>query len=203
MIILRKQRALFVSTPKCATNTIYHLLQEHFGGERLGPHFHRRDVPAEFRDWFVFSVVRNPYSRAVSTWWRTVMDKTAKRIFAHAPGGEDLATFVRWLATKPPEAEYRRLCYSQAEWLAPVKPNRVLRLEHLRDELWSLPWWDVEVVKLPRRNQCHGRKRWWLYLTEDAVRAVEDWAGPDFDTFGYSRKVPHLSWNVAVAGGAT
>ena len=192
MILMPTQRAVFVSTPKCATNTMFYLLQEYYGGERRAPHFHNRDVPPECRDWFIFSIVRNPYSRAVSIWWRTVMDQTAKRIFAHAPGGEDLATFIRWLATKPLEASHRRLCFSQTEWLEPVKPTRVLRLEHLRRELQSLPFWDegVSTVKLPRRNMCHGRGDWQRYMTPEAIAAVEDWAGADFDTFGYPRKVP-------------
>lgn len=188
MVILPEHKAVFVSTPKCATNTMYRVLTgPPFNGIRQGPHFHNRDVPTECRDWFTFSIVRDPYSRAVSIWWRTIHDTTARRIFRDS-APHDLAGFVRWLTARPLEAKSRRLCDSQSEWLRPVRLDRTLALEGLFLGLLTLPFWRAGV-DVPHSNQCKGRPDWVQYMTDDAVAAINEWANEDFYTFGYPRKL--------------
>jgi len=184
MIVMPEHHALFVSTPKCGTNTFYSILKQHYGGQRVG-RFHDRDVPAEYREWFVFSIVRNPYSRAVSTWYSTTVNRDNKRYAYDALGTTCFHTFLRFLLARPPMLETRSLSIPQAEWLQDVPLSRLLHLESIDGDVRALPFWRDEP--LPRLNASTGCDPWQRYVDREAAELIERWAPDDFERFGYSR----------------
>ena len=187
MVVCEPGRWLFVSVPKCGTNTLYQVLLDRFDAARVKPGFHRNQVPPAFADYYTWAVVRNPYARAVSLWWRTRHDPTARRILSEGPA--ELPAFIRWLMTGPEAAAKRSLDLSMSAWLQPVRLDRFCRLENLSAELSGLPFWDGRSVDLPRLNVGADRTGWRDYMTLDAVAAIQEWAGDDFERFGYSREL--------------
>lgn len=187
MVILPEHKAVFVSTPKCATNTMYQVLTgAPFNGIRQGPHFHRLDVPPEYESWYTFTVVRNPYARAVSIWWRTVHDTTARRIFRdQAP--HDLAEFVRWLSHNPHDAQSRRLSFSQARCHQNMRFDAIIHLENLAAEIHKLPFWPASGATLHHLNVTQNCGNWRRYMTDDVIAAVDEWAPEDCEMYGYAR----------------
>ncbi len=180
----------FISTMKCATNSMYRVLVDHYNGCRVGD-FHCRDTAYIPRNSFVFSICRNPYARAVSIWWSTCMRGHDRYGFRRACGnGDDFQTFIVWVATlvrRPP------LLQNQTEWQAGLPLDDVLHLENLALEFARLPFISRREIKLPEMNTTFSdRLPAQHYLTPLAVDAVRVWARPDFENFGYSEEVSAL-----------
>ena len=77
MIISEKNNYVFVSTPKTGSHTMFKILQEQYDGVRYGPsngyNFHEWVTPVQYKNYFHFSTVRNPYTRFVALWWSLLM----------------------------------------------------------------------------------------------------------------------------------
>lgn len=69
MIISNKHKVVFVAIPKTGTRSVYNSLRNVFAGELYKEH--HKVIPKEYRDFFKFTIVRNPYDRIVSVWWAT------------------------------------------------------------------------------------------------------------------------------------
>lgn len=192
MIVSVAHKFCFVSTPKCGTNSLYACLAERFGGVRQRPGFHRNIVPAAARNFFRWTVVRNPFARAVSTWWSTtVNDKNRKVCLAElrqAKGRTDFETFLEWMIEGPAESLARRcLRQNMTDWLRPAEPfQAVLHLERLEVEVLDLPFW--KAAPLPHLNRSDDRPPWRTFITEKARDLVLAWAGSDFERFGYETR---------------
>lgn len=188
MVISHALNYAYVSTMKCATNTLYKLLVEQYQGQRVGD-FHCRDLRHAPPGSFLFSVCRNPYLRAVSIWWSTCMRGHDRYGLRRACGnGDDFETFITWVASLPQRPP---IVQNQAEWQAGIPFDRVLRLESLREEFESLPFVQGTVQGFPElnttlNNRLHARH----YLTPAAVEAVRRWAAVDFERFGYPLELP-------------
>ena len=192
MIVSTARRFCFVSTPKCGTNSLYAVLEERFGGVRQRPGFHRNIVPAAARNFFRWTVVRNPFARAVSIWWSTVKNPANRRValaeLRKAKGGDGFEAFLEWMIAGPAEnLATRCLRQNMTDWLRPAEPfQAVLHLERIEKEILDLPFW--KPVPLPHRNRSDGRPPWRTFITEKARDLVLAWAGPDFERFGYETR---------------
>ncbi len=229
MIISQRHRFAFISTMKCATNSLTHALLTRYDGRMPGG-LHERRMDWVPPGWFTFSVCRNPYTRAVSLWWSTCMRHDLDRYgFRKACADPDrLEGFMQWvlgLASLPHD-----LLLTQSEWHRHTRIDRFLRVEHLEAEFASLPFvqageklelinatvtneqgmMDVERLKadpsaatLSARPQ-RRREPASTYLTPSAVALIRQWAAEDFDRFGYATD-PRLALDLeAVAlGGAS
>ena len=191
MIVSDRYQFVFVSTPKCCTNTMYEVLPKHFKGARILPGFHRTAVPPRYRQYFTWTIIRNPYARAVSIWYSTTVRATggsAQRYGYEAIGSTSFERFLEWLLTRPGELAQRSLDVPQAVWLVPCRIDRHLRLESLADELRSLPFWRSDI-DVPIRNPSDGCKPWPEYITRRARDLILEWANIDFEAFGYPREI--------------
>ena len=212
MIISHSHRFAFISTMKCATNSLTQALIRDFDGVMPGGLHERRMelVPAGY---FTFSVCRNPYTRAISLWWSTCMRNALDRYgFRQACADPDtLGGFMQWvngLRTVPHE-----LLLTQSQWHRDTRVDRFLKIEDLDAEFAALPFarpgaslgllnattteqqgimdlqrlqagdGDLAFSTRPQRRRSAARD----YLTPGAVEAVQAWAAEDFDRFGYSR----------------
>jgi len=208
MRVNKKYKFVFISTPKAGTHTIYKVLKDHYSEGLLEIGFHYTEVPPPYQDYFRWTVCRNPYSRAVSLWWSgcklAALDQYGFRKGCGAK--DDFTQFIVWLAsTSSKEKEPEPLMKCQTEWLAPAEPIHAIHLENLEEEIKQLPFWK-EGIKLPwlnttsqkiesqmkNKGQTIIRPPWWkMYKEEEAIEAVIQWAGDDFENFGYSEEIPY------------
>lgn len=215
MIISHSHRFAFISTMKCATNSLTEALVREFDGVMPGD-LHERRMALVPPGYFTFSVCRNPYTRAISLWWSTCMRNDLDRYgFRRAcPEPDSLTGFMRWvngLRTMPHE-----LLLTQSEWHRHTRIDRFLKVEHLQAEFEALPFTrpgarlgllnattteqqgvmdlrrlqagdgDRALSTRPQRRRGEADE----YLTAEAVGAIQRWAAEDFDRFGYARD-PH------------
>lgn len=171
---------VFVHVARTAGRSIQRALHKHYAAMWHEPCDYRRLTPS-IRASFTFAVCRNPYSRAVSLW-------AFRRQMRHPSlNATKLPEFPDWIAAaaagEDPEMG------SQAEYLAPVRLDALLRFEHIAAEVKRLPFW--RPGPLPMTHQTHGSREWWQnYITPETAPLVQQWAGRDFDEFGYSVELP-------------
>lgn len=216
MIISHRHRFAFVSTMKCATNSLTHALLVHYEGAMPGG-LHERRMDWVPPGYFTFSVCRNPYTRAVSLWWSTCMRHDLDRYgFRKACADPDrLEGFMEWvvgLATVPHD-----LLLTQDEWHRHTRIDRFLKIEKLDAEFGTLPFvraaerlgrfnatvtseqgmLDLERLKADRNAAAlstrpqRQRAPVSAYLTPRATALIRQWAAEDFVRFGYSTDPQH------------
>jgi len=192
VIVSETHRFVFVSTPKCGTNTMYTLLPQLYKHNlQVPPLYHGRFVPDEYKGFFVFSIVRNPYARAVSLWYSTTANPDNRCYCRKVLGTTDFTVFLRHLLTRPRELVRRSLDHNQSDWLAPVRLDTVLRLETLADGLRRLPFWPADWDgNLPRLNASGGCPPWRSLMTPERIELIHRWAGHDFRRFRFRRIDP-------------
>lgn len=190
MVISRSLNYTFITTPKCGTNTLFSILIERYEGVRVGD-FHCRDLHYAPPGSFIFTICRNPFTRAVSIWWSTCMRGHDRYGLRRACGnGDDFETFITWVAG----LESRPITIqNQTEWQRDIRFDRILRLESLKSEFESLPFVHGPIENFPELNTTvYNRMPARHYLTPPAVEAIKKWARPDFERFGYSADIAEL-----------
>lgn len=111
MIISDKHRYVYIGIPRTGSKSMNHWLCEHFDGRNLGGH-HDYDVPEDVSDYLIFTVVRNPYDREVSSHFAVTWGDATQR--ENEPPWEDDTEAVRNATTGP--AKLRALLEPRAKW---------------------------------------------------------------------------------------
>ena len=192
MIVSDKHKFVFVSTMRCGTHTMFNALQGppyHGYHERRLDSYHGRIIPDKAKDWFTFAVSRNPYSRLVSI-WRVITQ--GERYRHYTPLGQcPFAKFVCWAAAEPNIDRWAGMLIPQHRWLKGIRLDTVLRLENLDREVKRLPFWQGPDHIEPASNRtCDGQPPWYIYYSDpDIIAAAQEWAGDDFQTYGYSKTI--------------
>jgi len=204
VIIAPDKSWVFISTPKCASHTLYDVLQRVYKGEKAeGGAYHRRDKSNKMTDeqWAsaqLYTCVRDPWSRAVGAWGRMVDPRLSddpnpkglpdsKGVLRGTP--IDFPEFVKWMISTPQTRPIYQPC---SEWLAPVIHRvHAWHLETLDEDMRAsgfdkhdkLPClWSAEERGIPRRrNDAH----WWGMVDEETQAAFREWAAEDIRRFGY------------------
>lgn len=200
-MILKPNEWLFVSTMKCATNSLYDALKKlpgtfWDGGNEFHGRPNRRVAPIHW------TTCRNPYDRAVSIWHSTcVREENQQRYDAYPyiiEQGEDpisFDTFVELILLEHPTLRNPWLWRNQSDWHDTFIVDYVFNVERLESELKAEPL--GISVKLPRLNVSHGRDFWQEYYKGKTIKnlkwpsmtkkMVQKWAGDDFDRYGYDK----------------
>jgi hypothetical protein len=182
MIISKKHKYVFVAIPKTGTRTIYSILKGQYDGHLFKEHYEY--VPEKFKDFFKFTIVRNPYERAVSLWWSTCKRDNRRR-YPEIIGSSELIDFFKWLnmsnVNKGVGSEILR---TQAYY---SKFDKILYTEILESDFKS-----IEIFKdtrhLPRMNSTQivsnnnksARKHWQEYMTPSVIKEIEKYYAEDF-----------------------
>jgi len=207
MRINKKLKFVFISTPKACTHTIYNILEKHFSDGLLRAGFHNNQIVNSYQSYFRWTVVRNPFTRAVSIWWSACrLAHLDQYKFRRLSGGQyDFTRFVVWMSGVSEARRNREpLLMNQSDWLAPVEPINALHLENLQEEIKYLSFWKDNIKiqrlnttdeKIQTQSQLEGEQITKpsikeLYKDPEAVDAVLKWAGNDFSRFGYEKSVP-------------
>jgi len=208
-MILLPDKWLYISTMKCATNSLYKDLKaqvlgaEWAGGNNfhaipsssshpipVGGTKHKADCGEKVRlaplHW---TVVRNPYARAVSIWASTCVRESNRAKYEpfeliKAAGGDPInfEDFVNHVLLPQPKLRVPWLYRNQSEWVSQFICDKFLHLETLEADLEATLG---QPIKLSMENTSE-HDEWKGYYTEPIKRKVLTWAGEDFSKFGYS-----------------
>ena len=164
---------LFVSTRKCATNSMYKALP----GKRIEG-FH--GIPDTRLAPIHWTVVRNPYDRALSIWGSTC-NRPGDKYGAKFRLGDDLSfkNFAkRILAVKGyDKAIYRNMSWYHKAYLL----DDFAKIENLNEDVKRITGLDI---KIPQLNTSKHEYE----LDEEDIHYVNLWAEEDFERYGYEQR---------------
>jgi hypothetical protein len=189
MLISHKAKIVFLASPKTGTRSIYEALRNMYPDcEKHGEHSHI--VPLSCKDYFTFIVKRNPYDRAMSTYWSFV--KNDWNMWRY----HDATFFDMMTATN--NAELSLLLKKQSDFYKHNRIDATLDFECLQRDFNQLPF-----VKTPvrladlnsTRSGIHGlnkankspRPEWWKYLSSMDISLINYTYSDDFTLLGYDR----------------
>lgn len=197
MILSHDHKFVFISTPKTGSHTFFTLLtNDYFHGERLGPLYHRRDMPEDVDGYTVFSTCRNPYERAVALWHSVLhieKEDRYRKTWLSVLDDDSFLSFCRYLAQRRMDIETIRggprlpmIAVPQWRWYQGMPGDTIpLHLENFEEEFNALPF-ITEHHQIP-----HVLKREHASFDElktpEITDCINHWAEHDFKRFGYKR----------------
>jgi len=188
MIVSEKLQLLFIEVPRTATTSMAEVLLTLPGAIRLsrGKTSHHTEIPVkEWREFFTFATVRNPYAREYSV-YRLRRDHKIARKWNHgtviAAQTMDFEGYVKWLGLR----KGLEFDTPMAEYLRPVRIDKLLRFEDLPGCFEDLDFAREFNLELPKLNTIID-DQWREDYTEAMADAVWEYAHEDFETFGYER----------------
>ena len=181
MRVSKKYKFVFISTPKCGTNTMFDLVEEHYDATRVTGNYHHTAVPAKYGHFLKFVICRNPYTRMVSLWMSTTQQAEDRYALRRNCSGnpDNFTAFVTWV-TSTGWPHY--LLTTQCSHLQGVRVDTILRLEHLADDFKVLPFFKGEF---PDQKLNAGYYDYNKIMTVQAKSMIRSWAKCDFERFGY------------------
>lgn len=179
MILLKNDHAVFISMPRSATHTIHRVLREQYGGQQRRPprDFHPNDVPREYGHWFLWTVVRNPYTRAASMYWY-LLKHPRRRLKV-----DTFEEFCQLIRTRAADCRHGPL-WPMWQQVGHLPLSAAVRFESLMADLHKLPFWRGPE-QLSVAGASHPDRPLAEILTPRCVDLIRQWAGPDFEQFGY------------------
>ena len=203
MPISYRYKAIFVHIPKTAGTSIYDLLEipmqpnalyspaKHLPSlQHLTPTQLRQRIPKLMSNYYKFTVVRNPYDRAVSD-FRFLKSKLPKRY--------DISTFKKYLLLARrivrTNAYLENVFFDhfrpQTHYFQNIKYNKVVKFENLENDLEGVKR-DLKcnrnLIWRLRTSKVHGPLNYRTYYNNDNElrKIVENIYGDDLKRFNYS-----------------
>lgn len=172
MYYVPEKKTVFLANRKTGSRSMLAYLKERYDVQSVGAD-HSFMVLPEFRDWFSFVVVRDPYERAASLWWSRKGEGTMKM------------EWKEWLRSRA----FHQYPYADNPGI------RILRFESLSEEVTSLPIWaggdfphanrsDVVAVRQGRKWPARPAS----LLDQEARGIIAAQYARDFEVFGYKKR---------------
>lgn len=197
-----QKKFVFVSTPKSGTHTMYNILRTQ-GGKQYGQppgvepqsNFHRNVLDPSWEDYYKFTVVRNPFSRAVAAWWHLIVKKDDGNIIKRrafqasmnkAMGGDSFQHFTAFLLFRHDVPDRAIMFDSQHEWHNNIQFDKVIKLEQLQQGLNEIPLLQNVIANKKQKSFAMERQKpiTEYYTREDVDNVVKGW-NDDFVQFDY------------------
>lgn len=173
MIVNAKRRWVYVGAPKTGSSTLHCLLAfPPFNG--VASECQHDSVPPD-ESYRTFISVRNPYSRAVSLY------SHYQKIEGRQLGFEE---FLRLLLGGSATGALR-YHQTQAAFYRGLRADAMIRLESIHFNLHELQLVGEPFI-VPWENRLTDVAWQWLYEDRRLLGLVRDWAGEDFERYGYS-----------------
>lgn len=191
MIISHHFRYVYVGIPRTGSKSMNRWLMDHYAGEWVGTH-HQWQVPSEAQDYLVFTLVRNPYERAVSGWFHIPwIDPPKDRPLPISFFAEEAQKLLdAQTAQRTGAVQTERQPTNQCEFVEWAGVSLVLYHEALPECLAALPFVDpAQPAPFPRIEEAGPRPPgtfFDIFRPEDE-RWVWELYGEDFEAFGYRR----------------
>jgi len=194
MLSCPKHKILFYAIPKTGTRSIYAFLQKNFGGKIIKDH--RHTAPKEFKDYFSFTVIRNPYDRVCSQWWSTC--KRNKDRYGYLAQFEKRGmenTVKNWLQIRKEERiDIRKIQGTQSIFIKNNNIDMFLKFETLQEDFNKLPF-IKNTHKLEWLNPTiNDRQRWTQILDYDDIKTINSLYAIDFETTDYRLIESYNEW---------
>lgn len=184
MIVSHACKFIYFGLPRTASTSMHQWLME--WGHRKG-YQHDVNVPSGCEDYFKWTIVRNPYDRAVSLWY---MAQSQVRHGFQQSAPFNTPTFYDFLL-KVQDRGDRFYSTTQMDFLRKVKLDACLKFEDLPMCLWDLPFLDEH--RIPPKLNSVNKKAWDKYYTPKEESLAWELYREDFDAYGYQRfNYPYL-----------
>lgn len=195
MVVSHDYKIVFIAIPKTGTRSILHYMEEYLNGHMYENH--KTTVPREFRNYFTFCVVRNPYSRIVSHWYSGSQrgEHCKKYRFAEVLGKDSpsLDLYLDYLLNKESYEDRLRWPFEvrQVDYLH-NRIDAMLRFETIEEDFASLPFvrqgtslgFHNPTVSTWKSNPI-PRYHWTVYMTDSVVEKINTYFAEDFSRLGY------------------
>jgi hypothetical protein len=180
MIISRTHKFVYIGIPRTGSKSMCRWLMDHYDGQWVGGH-HDWQVPADCRDYLIFTIVRNPYEIQASGWYFEPVMKDQ-----NAP---------------PKPKSYAEQCRNyvapdwwpggQKQYVERSGATQILFFEHLPECLKELPFVDpTNVPPFPHMNAGGYRPavgNFFDLMQPEDEAIVWNGSREDFEYFGYRR----------------
>ena len=170
---------MYVAIPRTGSKSMCRWLMDHYDGDWVGGH-HDWQVPDDCRDYLIFTVVRNPYEIAASSWFFEPVIKDPNAL----PKPKTYAEQCRnWAAPSWWPG-------GQKGYVERSGATQILFFEHLTGCLNELPFVDrTKVPPFPRLNAGGLRPSGTFFdlMQPEDEAIVWNNSKEDFEYFGYHR----------------
>lgn len=183
MLASKKYNFVFIRNPKCCSRSISKILCD-YEVEEIG-HYHDWIVPEEYKNYFVFSVVRNPYTRLKSAFFDRIKSwnyhddnykkncKNYSSLFTGIP-----LSFEDYCLEK--NSDYWKL---QNKTLSQNNcPIKILFFENIQNEIKDL-YFIKKEFRLPHIGKSDDSIK--INLTNKIVENINSIYYDDFEKFSY------------------
>ena len=185
MIVSNHCRFVYIATPRTGSlSTCNWLKNPCFGGEEVNEDHHSLPVDIDYLEtegFYLFTTVRNPYTRAQSLFaWAM---KQHKALYPNLPE-MGWIEFLEWLVEELPSYDdpNRVMFLPQHEFLRGLGSSlHIFHFEEAADSYLRLPFVG-SIHDFPHVNKGMEPKP---DLDERACQLILAWAAPDFRLFGY------------------
>jgi hypothetical protein len=193
MIVSEKHKVIFVAIPKTATRSIYNSLINNFDGKQLNDH--QKIIPIKYQSYYSFTVIRNPYDRAVSIWWSTCKRNNDKRKYISKYLKDD-NTFLNFCKNldKIDGIENRVVTNKQINWINNNNINKFIKFENLNNEWNNLPFNTINnkldilnPTVIQTDKNPNARKSYKNYLNSESIKLINDYYHLDFKLLKYNQ----------------
>lgn len=176
---------VYTGIPRTGSKSMFQWLSDNYGSENVGGH-HDWQVPDEFKDYLVVTIVRNPYERTVSGWFFEPVIKTGDE----PPRPKSLAEKMRGtIAQRRAEPSGHHM--SQKDFVERGGVDLVLYFERLPQCLGELPFVDKSNIPPFPHNNAGGFRpaqgNFFDFFTMEDEKLIWQYDREDFETFGYQR----------------
>jgi len=199
VLIVKQKNMVYIDPPKTASSTIETVLQKIYTGSYMYSSSnkfekHCRDIPDEAKNYKRIISVRNPYSRIVSHYFyhiaRGVLDKVVPNCIPNEHTEENFDIFLDYHISLLSEDSYTKddnvfRLFPLWKYLEPIGWDTHIKQESLLQDLVSkniIP----EPVLLPTLHK-NSHVNWKTLLSKERREKVKEWAGIDFNLFGYKK----------------
>lgn len=194
MVVSDRYKYVYIPVMKTGSQAVSHWLCLNYRGKHVGS-YHEMEVPAEYQDYLVWTIVRNPYERCYSWWW---MDAKEPREKANPDVfGLPFVEYMHRHIERKMDDRWRynsadpNYSMTQTRVVQISKATHVIRYESMKEGLAELPfikrlkWPIASRNKSPTRPQVNFRE----YFSDNpkAEETVWEYCQEDFETFGYQR----------------
>lgn len=195
-----EKECVFIAVPRAASSSICQCVFGHMAGGHKTAEKYQRVFGPWFRWWFVFTFVRNPYTRLVSAYdylrkgghpaWPK--DKRfGEEVIASYNGFDEFV--LQWL--RPEKSAFEAIhLYPQTHFLeidGQLSVDFIGSVEAIEKNYEQLLGEIEDADPLPKRNEAPGERRppEAFYTSDKVIRRVQEVYSSDFEQLGYSLDV--------------
>jgi len=190
MLISHRLQIIGIHPHRTGGTTLFSLLKGCLGADVdiLSEHGNAKSSEAsllkEYKDYFIFGFVRNPWDRLLS-WYFLIYGKTEIELSEHRINFEKIIELDEFVGPSDPFFHYNQLDFftnDKGEMLA----NKLYRFENFSEDIKELfSSLDIPQQEIPTNNPTFKRDSR-DYYTDKSIELVREKCKKDIEYFGYT-----------------